>query len=77
MSVYEKYKARRNTWGIDALESVIVQIELTNGIIGGEAACFIIEKHFSGFLKGQDSLNIEYLWDVMYGVHQPVMVEQV
>ena len=72
MSVYEKYKARRNSWGIDALGSVIVQIELTNGMIGvgvsigGEPACFIIEKHFSRFLKGQDPLNIEYLWDLMW-----------
>lgn len=72
MSIYEKYKSRRNSWGIDALGSVIVQIELTNGMIGvgvsigGEPACFIIEKHFSRFLKGQDPLNIEYLWDVMW-----------
>jgi L-rhamnonate dehydratase len=72
MSIYEKYKARRNSWGIDALGSVIVEIELTNGItgvgisIGGEPACFIIENHFSRFLEGQDPLNIEYLWDVMW-----------
>ncbi|UJR10368.1 hypothetical protein I4U23_014573 [Adineta vaga] len=72
MSFYEKYKARRSTWGIDALGSVIVEIELTNGMtgvgvsIGGEPACFIIENHFSRFLEGQDPLNIEYLWDVMW-----------
>ena len=72
MSVYEKYKARRTSWGIDALGSVIVEIELTNGMtgvgvsIGGEPACFIIENHFSRFLEGQDPLNIEYLWDVMW-----------
>jgi L-rhamnonate dehydratase len=72
MSLYEKYKARRTSWGIDAIGSVIVVIELTNGIegvgisIGGEPACFIIENHFSRFLEGQDPLNIEYLWDVMW-----------
>ncbi|CAF0953459.1 unnamed protein product [Adineta steineri] len=72
MSYYEKYKARRSSWGIDAIGSVIVEIELTNGIkgigisIGGEPACYIIEKHFSRFLEGQDPLNIEYLWDVMW-----------
>jgi L-rhamnonate dehydratase len=72
MSFYEKYKARRTSWGIDALGSVIVEIELTNGMtgvgisIGGEPACFIIENHFSRFLEGQDPLNIEYLWDVMW-----------
>ena len=72
MSMYEKYKARRSSWKIDALGSVIVVIKLTNGIegvgisIGGEAACFIVEKHFSHFLLGQDPLNIEYLWDIMW-----------
>ena len=71
MSLYERYKARRSSWGIDAIGSVIVEIELTNGIkgvgvsIGGEPACFIIEHHFSRFLEGQDPLNIEYLWDLM------------
>ncbi|CAF1516015.1 unnamed protein product [Rotaria sordida] len=72
MSLYEKYKSRRTSWGIDAIGSVIVEIELTNGIngvgisIGGEPACFIIENHFRRFLIGQDPLNIEYLWDLMW-----------
>lgn len=72
MSLYDKYKAHRASWGINAIGSVIVEIELTNGVtgvgvsIGGQPACFIIENHFSRFLKGQDPLNIEYLWDVMW-----------
>ncbi|CAF3938206.1 unnamed protein product [Rotaria magnacalcarata] len=72
MSLYEKYKSRRSTWGIDAIGSVIAEIELTNGIkgvgisIGGQPACFIIENHFSRFLEGQDPLNVEYLWDLMW-----------
>jgi L-rhamnonate dehydratase len=72
MSIYEKYKSRRSSWGKDVIGSVIVEIELTNGItgvgisIGGEPACFIIEKHFSRFLEGQDPINIEYLWDLMW-----------
>lgn len=72
MSIYEKYKSRRSSWKIDALGSVVVIVRLSNQIegvgisIGGEAACFIIEKHFSHFLRGQDPLNIEYLWDMMW-----------
>ena len=72
MSYYEKYKARRSTWGKDVVGSVIVEIELSNGMtgagvsLGHEPACFIIEHHFSRFLEGQDPLNIEYLWDVMW-----------
>ena len=72
MSIYEKYKARRSSWKIDALGSVIVVITLSNGMegvgvsTGGEPACFIIEKHFRHFLLGQDPLNVEYLWDIMW-----------
>src|ERR1700694_4694132 len=72
MSMYEKYKARRSSWGIDVLGSVIVEIECSNGVsgcgisVGGEPACYLVEYHFSRFLEGQDPLNIEYLWDCMY-----------
>ncbi|CAF3737851.1 unnamed protein product [Rotaria sordida] len=72
MSLYQKYKSRRNSWGIGALGSVIVEIELTNGIngvgisIGGQPACYLIEYHFRRFLIGEDPLNIEYIWDMMW-----------
>ena len=33
MSVYERYKASRTSWGIDALGSVIVEVELDDGTI--------------------------------------------
>ena len=72
MSIYEKYKSRRSSWGIDVLGSVICEIELSNGVcgagisIGGEPACYLIEKHYSRFLIGQDPMNVEYIWDCMY-----------
>ena len=34
MSVYEQYKASRTSWGINALGSVIVEVELNNGMTG-------------------------------------------
>ena len=34
MSVYEEYRASRSSWGIDAVGSVVVEVELTNGMIG-------------------------------------------
>src|SRR5215831_18168971 len=77
MSVYEEYKARRTSWGINALGTVLVEVELddsTVGIgcsIGGEPACFIIEKHLSRFLIGQDPRNIELLWDQMWRATMP------
>mmetsp|Transcript_6004 Transcript_6004/g.6563 ORF Transcript_6004/g.6563 Transcript_6004/m.6563 type:complete len:415 (+) Transcript_6004:14-1258(+) len=77
MSTYVKYKANRTTWGINALETVVVEIELENGTvgigtsIGGEPACYIIEKHLSRFVEGKDPRNIELIWDQMYRATLP------
>ena len=57
MSMYEEYRASRTSWGIGALGSVIVEVELndddrTTGVglsIGGDAACFIVENHCQFF----------------------------
>ena len=74
MSVYEQYRDSRTSWGIGALGSVIVEVELddkdkTIGVgisIGGEAACFMVENHLSRFVEGQDPTNVELIWDQMY-----------
>jgi L-rhamnonate dehydratase len=74
MSVYEQYRDSRTSWGIGALGSVIVEVELnddkkTTGVgisIGGEAACFMIEHHLSRFVEGQDPCNVELIWDQMW-----------
>lgn len=77
MSVYEEYKAKRTSWGINALGTVIVEVELDDGTIGigcsvgGEPACFIVEKHLSRFLRGQDPRNVELLWDQMWRATMP------
>jgi L-rhamnonate dehydratase len=69
MSVYEQYRASRTSWGIDAMGSVVVEITLTNGMvgvgisIGGDAACYIVEKHLARFVEGQDPSNVELIWD--------------
>lgn len=69
MSVYEQYRSSRSSWGIDAMGSVVVEVELDNGMtgvgisIGGEAACFIVEKHLARFVEGQDPSNVELIWD--------------
>jgi hypothetical protein len=45
---------------VQALGSVVVEIEADDGTtgvgvsIGGEPACFIVEKHLSRFVEGQD-----------------------
>ena len=77
MSVYEEYKAKRTSWGINALGTVLVEVELNDGTvgigcsIGGEPACYIIEKHLSRFVEGQDPRNVELIWDQMWRATLP------
>lgn len=72
MSLYQECKTSRKSWGINALGTVIAEVELTNGMvgvgisIGGEPACFIIEEHLSRFVEGQDPRNVELIWDQMW-----------
>lgn len=46
------------SWGINALGTVLVEVELDNGIVGigasvgGEPAAYIVEKHLSRFVEG-------------------------
>uniref|UniRef100_A0A2C9LS95 Uncharacterized protein n=1 Tax=Biomphalaria glabrata TaxID=6526 RepID=A0A2C9LS95_BIOGL len=69
MSCYEQYKATRKSWGINALGTLAVEIEAEDGTvgvgvtIGGEPGCFIVEKHLSRFVEGQDPRNVELMWD--------------
>ncbi|HEU4388450.1 MAG TPA: L-rhamnonate dehydratase [Blastocatellia bacterium] len=77
MSVYEEYKAERTSWGINALGTVVVEVELDDGTvgigcsIGGEPACYIIEKHLSRFVEGKDPRNVELIWDQMWRATLP------
>ena len=34
--------------------------------IGGEPACYIVEKHLSRFVEGQDPRDVELMWDQMF-----------
>ncbi|MBL8590704.1 MAG: L-rhamnonate dehydratase [Methylobacteriaceae bacterium] len=72
MSVYADYRARRTSWGIGALGSVVVEIESADGTIGvatgmgADPACYLIEKHFRRFLIGADARDTARLWDQMF-----------
>lgn len=72
MSVYPRFKQTRDTW-MYPMTTVIARIETDTGHYGygwaggGKAqAADIIEENLSRFLIGEDPLNIEYLWEVMY-----------
>ncbi|HVG37677.1 MAG TPA: L-rhamnonate dehydratase [Pyrinomonadaceae bacterium] len=77
MSVYEQYKKSRTSWGIGVLGSVVVEVELDDGTIGigasigGEPACYIVEKHLRRFVVGQDPRDVELMWDQMWRATMP------
>lgn len=77
MSIYEDYKQSRVSWGINALGSVIVEVESDSGEVGvgistgGEPACLIIERHLKRFLIGQSAYNVELIWDQMWRASLP------
>ncbi|WP_306120152.1 MULTISPECIES: L-rhamnonate dehydratase [unclassified Roseitalea] len=77
MSAYPAYKRSRTSWGIDVLGSILVEIETEDGTIGiatglgGDPACFLIERHFRRFLIGADIRDIARLWDQMYRASLP------
>ncbi len=65
MSVHPQYAAAgRKSWGINALGSVVVEIEAEDGTtgvgvsIGGDPACYIVEKHLARFVEGQDPRSV-------------------
>merc|ERR1719199_2381817 len=72
MSVHPMYKRHRKSWGINAMGSMVVEIEAEDGTcgvgvtIGGEPGCYIVEHHLSRFIEGQDPRNIELMWDQMF-----------
>ena len=72
MSRYPKYSQSRSSWGLAKVPSVIVEIEDEDGLVGvgvstgGEAAAFIIERHLSQFVEGQNVRERTYIWEQMW-----------
>ncbi|MES2445328.1 MAG: L-rhamnonate dehydratase [Pseudomonadota bacterium] len=72
MARYPEYRQSRQSFGINVLGTLVVEIEAEDGTIGfavttgGEPACFIVEKHLARFLEGRDPAEYEKIWDQMY-----------
>ena len=72
MARYPEYRQSRQSFGINVLGTLVVEIEAENGVTGfavttgGEPACFIVEKHLARFLEGRDPAETEKIWDQMY-----------
>lgn len=72
MAKYPAYRASRQSFGLNVLGSLVVEIEADNGTVGfavstgGEPGAWIVERHLSRFLIGANATDIEQIWDQMY-----------
>lgn len=72
MSRYPEYKMDRRSWGINALGTIMVEIETADGIIGvgvstgGYPAAWIVENHLKQFVIGKSPSCVEIIWDQMF-----------
>ena len=70
MSIYPKYKAKRSLFMADDLGPTAVEVSTNKGLtglgFGGPGAGFVIENHLTKLLIGEDPMNVERLWDVMW-----------
>ncbi|MGQ4272633.1 L-rhamnonate dehydratase [Terrihabitans sp. B22-R8] len=72
MGKYPEYRQSRQSFGINVLGTLVVEIEADDGTVGfavttaGDIGAFIVEKHLSRFLIGRKVTEIEKIWDQMY-----------
>ena len=72
MAKYPEYRRSRQSFGLNVLGTLVVEIEADDGTVGfavttgGELGCWIVERHLARFLEGQLVTDIEKMWDQMY-----------
>jgi len=72
MAKYPAFRASRQSFGLNVLGTLVVELEAENGTVGfaistgGEPAAWIVEKHLTRFLIGADPAEVEKIWDQMY-----------
>ena len=72
MAKYPAYRQSRQSFGLNVLGTLVVEIEASDGTVGfsvttgGELGCWIVEKHLARFLEGARVTEIEKIWDQMY-----------
>ncbi|PYV88762.1 MAG: L-rhamnonate dehydratase [Acidobacteria bacterium] len=70
MSIYPKYKPKRSLFMADDLGPQAVEVATDKGVkgigFGGPGAGFVIEKHLTKLLIGENPFNVEQLWDIMW-----------
>lgn len=72
MGRYPEYRQSRQSFGINVLGTLVVELEADDGTIGfavttgGEPAAYIVEHHLARFLEGRSPADYEKIWDQMY-----------
>jgi L-rhamnonate dehydratase len=72
MAKYPAYRASRQSFGLNVLGTLVVEVEADNGLVGfavstgGEPAAWIVENHLARFVVGADPTRVELIWDQMY-----------
>lgn len=72
MAKYEPYRQSRQSFGINALGTMVVEVESDTGEVGfavttaGEIGCWIVEHHLARFIEGAPVTDLERIWDQMY-----------
>ena len=72
MAKYPDYRQSRQSFGLNVLGTLVVDIEADTGVVGfavstgGEPAAWIVETHLARFLEGAQVSDIERIWDQMY-----------
>jgi L-rhamnonate dehydratase len=72
MAKYPQYRESRQSFGINVLGTLVVEVEADDGTVGfavttgGELGAWIVEKHLARFVEGAAVTEIEKIWDQMY-----------
>jgi L-rhamnonate dehydratase len=72
MAKYPEYRESRQTFGLNVLGTLVVEVEADDGTVGfavttgGELGAWIVEKHLARFVEGAPVTAIERIWDQMY-----------
>ncbi|MGE5338566.1 MAG: L-rhamnonate dehydratase [Gemmatimonadota bacterium] len=72
MSKYPRYRASRQSFGINVLGTLVVEVEASDGTVGfgvttgGEPGAWIVERHLARFVEGAQVSDLERIWDQMY-----------
>ena len=72
MAKYPAYRESRQSFGLNVLGTLVVEVEAENGVVGfavaagGEPAAWVVERHLARFVEGAQVNEIERIWDQMY-----------